>query len=97
VGKIDVHIAGVVASKRAAAGLSREQLAALAQCSSLEIVAVEVMKARARPELLVAIADALGLKVSEFFVGFERCAGEATESDAVNSSNVVQFRGRRFS
>jgi transcriptional regulator with XRE-family HTH domain len=94
VGKIDVHIGGVVASKRTSAGLSREQLAALAQCSSLEIVAIEVMKARARPQLLVAIADVLGLKIADFFVGFERSAGETTESDSIDSSNVVQFRGR---
>lgn len=96
-GKIDVHIGDVVALRRTNAGLSREQLAALAQCSSLDIVAIEVLKARARPELLVAIADALGMKISEFFVEFERFASEATEADAVKSNNVVPFRGRSFS
>lgn len=96
-GKIDVHIGAIVASKRIAAGLSQEQLAALVGCGSDEIVRVEVMRARARPELLVAIADALGLKVTDFFIGFERGVGVSTEVDAISSSNVVQFRSRRLS
>ena len=68
---IDSYVGGRIRARREHLGVDRATLAQSAGCSDRDIRLIEEGVARADADLLVRLAQALGVKLSYFFEGFQ--------------------------
>jgi len=68
---IDLHVGRQIRARREHLGVDRATLGQSAGCSAGNIRLIEEGVARAGADLLVRLAQVLGVKLSYFFEGFE--------------------------